>query len=248
MAHNTPMSTRIYCPQENLAPGAHVVLPAVAAHHVAQVLRCAEGASLTLFDGLGGEWTAVITRIRKDDVQVVLTSFDDIERESRLAITLVQALPAADKMDWIVQKCTELGVAKILPVISKRSVVRLSGERMERRVRHWQGVAAAACEQCGRNRVPDVGSLDTLTSCLSQLPEEPRFILAPQSAQSLSKIQCKNSSLTLLVGPEGGFEEGEYQAAASIGFQPVTLGSRILRTETAGLAAIAMMTALWDNF
>lgn len=225
-----------------------MILPTVAAHHVAQVLRCSEGTSLILFDGRGGEWTAIITQLRKNEVQVVLTSFDEIERESRLSMTLIQALPAADKMDWIVQKCTELGVAKILPVASKRSIVRLSGERMERRVLHWQGVAAAACEQCGRNRVPQVAPVLSLTQCLSQLPEETRLILSPQASQPLSELQPPSSALTLLIGPEGGFEEGEYQAAARLGFQSVTLGPRVLRTETAGVAALAAMNALWDNF
>ncbi|MDP2811363.1 MAG: 16S rRNA (uracil(1498)-N(3))-methyltransferase [Rhodocyclaceae bacterium] len=243
------MITRIHCPQ-GLAPGASVALPAVAAHHVARVLRLGEGDPLVLFDGRGGEWAAAIARVRKDEVHVDLGRFIDVEREPPLAVTLVQSLPAADKMDWIVQKCTELGVAKIRPVAAKRSVIRLSGERMERRIGHWRGVAVAACEQCGRNRVPFVAPLVDLPQYLASLQEDNgiRLLLAPGAGRRLAELQRPAGPVTLLAGPEGGFEEGELRAADSVGFQAVVLGPRVLRTETAGMAAVSAMMALWGDF
>lgn len=243
------MITRIHCPQ-GLAPGASVALPAVAAHHVARVLRLREGDPLVLFDGRGGEWTAAIAHIRKDEVHAALGSFDGADREPPLDVTLVQAVPAADKMDWIVQKCTELGVAAIRPVAAKRSVIRLSGERMERRVRHWCGVAVAACEQCGRNRVPAVAPIVDLPQYLASLPEDNgmRLLLAPEAGRRVAELRPPAGPVTLLAGPEGGFDGDELLAAASVGFQAVTLGPRVLRTETAGLAAVAAMMALWGDF
>lgn len=243
------MVTRIHCPQA-LSPGVRVALPEVAAHHVARVLRLAVGDPLVLFDGRGGEWTARIERILKDEVHAGLERFDEVEREPPLAVTLVQALPAADKMDWIAQKCTELGVSAIRPVASKRSVIRLSGERMERRVRHWQGVVAAACEQCGRNRVPTVEPLLDLPQYLAQAAEDGgmKLLLVPESGFRLNALARPAGPVILLVGPEGGFDAGETAAARSAGFQPVSLGPRVLRAETAGMAAMASVMALWGDF
>jgi len=242
------MITRIHCPQ-GLAPGAHVVLPETAGHHVARVLRLKEGDPLILFDGRGGEWTAAITLVRKDEVRADLKSFDPVDRETPLAVTLVQAVAAADKMDWIVQKCVELGVAAIRPVAAKRSVIRLSGERMERRVAHWQAVAAAACEQCGRNRVPPVAPIVDLPQYLGEPAVENalRLLASPVDARRLRELPQPPGGITLLVGPEGGFEDGELQAAHAVGFRGVNLGPRVLRTETAGAAALAGMLALWGD-
>jgi 16S rRNA (uracil1498-N3)-methyltransferase len=242
------MITRIHCPQ-GLAPGAHVTLPETAGHHVARVLRLKEGDPLILFDGRGGEWTAAITLVRKDEVRADLKSFDPVDRETPLAVTLVQAVAAADKMDWIVQKCVELGVAAIRPVAAKRSVIRLSGERMERRVAHWQAVAAAACEQCGRNRVPVVAPIVDLPQYLGEpaVENELRLLASPVDARRLRELPQPQGGVTLLVGPEGGFEDGELQAAHAVGFRGVNLGPRVLRTETAGAAALAGMMALWGD-
>ncbi|RLJ62119.1 16S rRNA (uracil(1498)-N(3))-methyltransferase [Sulfurisoma sediminicola] len=242
------MITRIHCPQ-GLAPGAHVALPETAAHHVSRVLRLKEGDPLILFDGRGGEWTAAITLVRKDEVRADLKTFDPVDREAPLAVTLVQAVAAADKMDWIVQKCVELGVAAIRPVAAKRSVIRLSGERMERRVAHWQAVAAAACEQCGRNRVPPVAPIVDLPQYLGEpaVENELRLLASPLDARRLRELPKPQGGVTLLVGPEGGFEDGESQAAHAVGFRGVNLGSRVLRTETAGAAALAGMMALWGD-
>lgn len=243
------MLPRFFVP-EGLAPGASVMLPEDAAHHATKVLRLAEGEHVRLFDGGGGEWTARLQRAGKAWLGV-LETFDERDRQPPLRVTLVQCLPsAADKMDWVVQKCVELGVAEIRPVVSRRSVVRLSGERMERRVRHWQGVAIAACEQSGRNRVPLVASLVDLPQSLGEAPaeNEQRMILAPGSDTRLRDLPVPGGSIRLLVGPEGGFEDGELAAAKAAGYQPLALGPRILRTETAGAAALAALMALWGDF
>jgi 16S rRNA (uracil1498-N3)-methyltransferase len=242
------MIPRFYCPQP-LAPGATVDLPPEAAHHATKVLRMNEGEGVILFDGRGGEWFGRLRRVGKT-MAVALESFDGADRESPLLITLAQGLPAADKMDWIMQKAVELGVAVIRPVTCRRSVIRLSGERMERRVAHWQAVAIAACEQCRRNVVPKVAPLVDLPQFLGASAGDNglRLILAPEAGVRLAALPRPAGPVMLLVGPEGGFEDGELAAAATAGFQAVSLGPRVLRTETAGLAALAAMMALWGDF
>jgi len=242
------MVARFHC-SFPLAPGAVVELPAEAAHHAVKVLRLAEGDPVVLFDGRGGQWLARLVPAGRT-VRAVLEAFDEAEREAPLAITLAQGLPAADKMDWIVQKGVELGVARFVPVAARRSVIRLSGERMERRVAHWRGVAVAACEQSGRNRVPEVAPLIDLPQFLGAAAEDNgmRLLLSPEAGESLRELPPPAGPVTLLVGPEGGFEENELLAAAAAGFRPVRLGPRVLRTETAGLAAAAAMMALWGDF
>jgi 16S rRNA (uracil1498-N3)-methyltransferase len=242
------MIPRFHCPIP-LAPGASVELPAEAAHHASKVLRMGQGDAIVLFDGRGGEWTGQLARVGKA-VTVALESFDATDREPPIAITLVQGLAAADKMDWIVQKAVELGVAVIQPVAARRSVIRLSGERLERRVAHWQAVAIAACEQCRRNRVPEVAPLVDLPQFLAGAAAQNamRLVLAPEAGQRLANLPKPAGSVMLLVGPEGGFEETELTAARLAGFTAVSLGPRVLRTETAGLAALAAMMALWGDF
>jgi 16S rRNA (uracil1498-N3)-methyltransferase len=242
------MIPRFHCPFP-LAPGAVVDLPPEAAHHASKVLRMNDGDGVILFDGRGGEWFGSLRRVGKT-MAVALESFDDTDREPPLSITLVQGLPAADKMDWIVQKAVELGVAAIRPVVCRRSLVRLSGERKERRVAHWQAVAVAACEQCRRNRVPEVAPLVDLPQFLAETAAQNalRLVLAPGAGHRLAELSKPTGPATLLVGPEGGFEDGELAAAASVGFQAVGLGPRVLRTETAGPAALAAMMTLWGDF
>lgn len=239
---------RFYCPRP-LAPGAHVDLPPEAAHHATKVLRMDEGDEIILFDGRGGEWTGRLHRVGKT-ITAALESFDDADREPPIRITLAQGLPAADKMDWIMQKAVELGVARLVPVACRRSVIRLSGERMERRVAHWQAVAIAACEQCRRNQVPEVAPLLDLPQFLGGSGGDNglRLILAPDAETRLAGLPKPTGPVTLLVGPEGGFEDGELAAAVSAGYQAISLGPRVLRTETAGLAALAAMMALWGDF
>lgn len=240
---------RFYCP-EPLQAGITVSLPENAARHAARVLRLGPGAMLTLFDGRGGEYEARIVTVRKDEVAAEVLSWQDSERESPLAVTLVQALQSGDKMDMTVQKAVELGVSAIQPVGSRRSVVRLEGDRALRRVEHWRGVAASACEQCGRNRVPDVGELKALDSWLGEAAPAPavlRLMLSPKAERTLDRLPPARQ-IELLVGAEGGLDPREMAAAEAAGFTAVRLGPRVLRTETAGLAVLAALQALWGDF
>jgi 16S rRNA (uracil1498-N3)-methyltransferase len=238
---------RFYC-REALSPGAHVELPEPVARHAVRVLRLPPGAPMVLFDGRGGEYPAHIERIERDRVMAELAAWNDVERESTLAITLIQALQAGDKMDFTIQKAVELGVRDIVPVESRRSVLRLAGERAGKRVAHWQGVVASACEQCGRNQVPLVAPLEKLENWLARPAHGVlRLMLAPDGEQALADI-TPAKEVQLLIGAEGGLDPQEVIAAKSAGFQAVRMGPRILRTETAGLAALAAMQALWGDF
>ena len=238
---------RFYC-REALSPGAHVDLPEPVARHAVRVLRLPPGAAVVLFDGRGGEYDARIERIERDRVVAALGAWRDVERESGLAVTLIQAVQAGEKMDYTVQKAVELGVSHIVPVDSRRSVTRLSGERAARRVAHWQGVAAAACEQCGRNQVPQLAPLEKLENWLARPANGTlRLILAPDAEQALVDLPPVNN-VQMLIGAEGGLDPQEIIAAQQVGFKAVRMGPRILRTETAGLAALAAMQALWGDF
>lgn len=252
MVDDLLMTPRFHCPFP-LHPGATVELSAEASHHALRVLRVAAGDRAVLFDGRGGQWQAELQPAGKR-LNAHLLEFSDGAPEPPLEISLVQCLPAADKMDLVVQKAVELGVSTIHPVMSKRSVVRLSGERMERRVEHWRAVAVAACEQSGRNRVPEISLIVDLPHYLGRLLQQNagqhdfHFVCAPGAETSLRALQAPNQPVTLLVGPEGGLEDGELAAARAAGFRPVNLGPRVLRTETAGLAALAAMMALWGDW
>jgi 16S rRNA (uracil1498-N3)-methyltransferase len=238
---------RFYC-REPLSPGAHIDLPEPVARHAVRVLRLQPGAAIVLFDGRGGEYEARIERIEKDRVVAALGAWRDVERESGLVVTLIQAVQAGEKMDYTVQKAVELGVSHIVPVDSRRSVTRLTGERAARRVAHWQGVAAAACEQCGRNQVPQLAPLERLENWLARPANGMlRLILAPDAEQALVDLPPV-SNVQMLIGAEGGLDPQEIVAAQQVGFRAVRMGPRILRTETAGLAALAAMQALWGDF
>ncbi len=242
------MISRFYCPLP-LAAGRSVCLPPEAAHHALRVLRLRVGDELVLFDGQGGEYPGRVTETGRM-LRVELSDWREVEREAPLALTLAQALPAGDKMDWVVQKAVELGAAAIQPLQAKRSVVRLAGERAEKRTAHWRQVAVAACEQCGRNRLPGIGNILDLPHYLAQPAgeNETRLLLSPHNGARLSDLPRPLAAVTLLIGPEGGFDALEESTARSVGFQAVTLGPRVLRTETAGLAAMAAIMALWGDF
>lgn len=242
------MIPRFHCPFP-LAPGAHVELPEQAAHHAMKVLRMQAGDNVILFDGRGGEWLAEIVGAGRT-ARAALREFIDRDCESPLEITLVQALPSGDKMDWVVEKCVELGVTTLQPVAAKRSVIRLSAERMARRVAHWNGIASAACEQCGRNRVPIVAPVLDLPQYLAtaRAQNARRLLLAPEGNTSLHALGKPQEPVIIMVGPEGGWEEGEMQAAQVAGFQALKLGPRVLRTETAGAAVLAALQAVWGDF
>lgn len=212
------------------------------------VLRLQTGATLTLFDGRGGEYSACIQRVDKAALTLTVGARREVSRESPMTTVLAQGVSSGERMDYTVQKCVELGVAAIQPLLTQRSVVRLSGERADKRVAHWQAVAVAACEQCGRNRVPEVLPLLPLTKWLAQPPDGTRYLLSPRATQRLRDSPPPRDGVTLLVGPEGGWNDEETAAARLAGFVPMALGPRILRTETAAVAALAAMQAVWGDF
>jgi len=240
-------SPRIFC-DFRLGPGAQFPLPQDAAQHVGKALRLRAGDGLVVFDGRGGEYDAVIQRIDRDRVDVKTSAFRADDREAPFEVGLVQGLPEADKMDWILQKSVELGVAWVQPVVCERSVVRLSGDRAARRESHWQRVAIAACEQCGRNRVPEVKPTLAFRDWAAQPSQAQRWMLAPRAEARLAECPAPTGPVELLVGPEGGFSERELDIAATVGFSALSLGPRVLRAETAPLAALAAMQALWGDF
>ena len=218
------------------------------AHHVIHVLRLQAGAALTLFDGRGIEYPALIKRIDKTGLTLTVSGRNEVSRESPLDIVLAQGISSGERMDYTVQKCVELGVSAIQPLITQRSVVRLAGERAERRVAHWQSVTAAACEQCGRNRLPPVLPVQPLMKWLGEPPDGTRFLLSPHTdTLPLREMKRPQGRVTLLVGAEGGWNPEETLAVLSAGFTPLALGPRVLRTETAAVAALAAMQALWGD-
>jgi 16S rRNA (uracil1498-N3)-methyltransferase len=239
---------RFHCPLP-LAEGQLVELPPQAAHHALRVLRLAAGDPVVIFGGGGGEFAARIVEARPGAVALRVGAYSPGDRESALAVTLAQALLSGDKMDLVVQKAVELGAARIQPLATARAVARLCGERAGKRLAHWRAVAVAACEQCGRNRVPEVAPVAALMGWLpGAAGAAAGFVLAPEAGTGLRALPPPEGPVTLLVGPEGGLDPEELAAARSAGFQPVRLGPRVLRTETAGLAALAALQALWGDF
>lgn len=231
-----------------LGSGRRVALPPQAAQHVTRVLRLRSGAALTVFDGRGGEYAATLEVAGRDTATVELGEHSAIERESPLRITLLQGLARGERMDWVVQKATELGVQRIVPVATARSVVQLDAERGTKRTDHWLAIAAAACEQCGRNTLPEIAAPLSLEAALREASAtDLRLALHPDSGESLrtvlgADVACP--SVALLIGPEGGLDETEVALARQDGFRVVHLGPRVLRTETAGIAALAALQCL----
>jgi 16S rRNA (uracil1498-N3)-methyltransferase len=238
---------RFYCPQP-LSIGTHVALPEEIVHHL-HVLRLGIGERITLFNGEGGEYIAVLGSIEKKRALAEVKTFAPREAELPYAITLAQALPEASKMDWIIEKAVELGVTAIQPIAAQRCVVRLNEDRAARKLAHWQGILAAASEQSGRNRLPHLAEPIELRRWLTQHDLHTRILLTPRTDQSLSNWVRHHSPqpVAFLIGPEGGFTEQEEQMALDQGAVPLSIGSRILRTETAGLAALAALNAIWGE-
>jgi len=230
---------RLHC-SEPLASGASLALPAGAARHV-QVLRLQPGDALTLFDGRGGEYEAVVEHMGRSDVRVQVGAHHAIERETDVAVHLALAMPANERMDWLVEKATELGVASLQPLVAERSVLRLAGERAHKKQAHWQAIAVAACEQCGRNRVPEVRAVQPLATWLAG-QAAPGLVLSLREGSRAIVAVPRGTARTLLSGPEGGLSPAEEEAAFARGWQPVHLGPRVLRAETAPLAALAVLT------
>ena len=231
-----------------LSPDSVVELPDDVVRHL-NVLRVKNTEEIVLFNGNGKAYSALPEVLEKRRASVRILREEATDNESPLNITLVQAVSAAERMDFTLQKSVELGVAEIRPVISERCVVRLSGERAEKRVARWQEIVVSACEQSGRNIVPKVLPLTTYAQALEQLPQETtKLLMSLNRAQKLSDVQPQSGKVVFMVGPEGGWTEKEEQQAFDAGFQSVTLGKRVLRTETASLAAIAAMQTLWGDF
>ncbi|MEO8003569.1 MAG: 16S rRNA (uracil(1498)-N(3))-methyltransferase [Betaproteobacteria bacterium] len=235
---------------DKLGNGSEIRLAAAASHHAGRVLRLETGSAVVLFDGRGGEFEAHISRMERGEVWVKTGAHREIERESRLEVELVQGLSSGDRMDFTLQKAVELGVSAIQPVATERSVVKLKDERAQRRVEHWRNLVVAACEQCGRNRVPVVMPVLEFREWIGTLAanDDARLLLAPEAPVGLGELPAPPGKIVLLAGPEGGLAPIETQMALSRGFQGVRLGPRVLRTETAALAALAAMQARWGDF
>jgi 16S rRNA (uracil1498-N3)-methyltransferase len=238
---------RFYCPQP-LASGATIALPSAVAHH-ARVVRLLPGATLTLFNGDGGQYAAQLASVDKKGATATVGAHSALGCELPYEVTLAQALPEASKMDWIVEKAVELGVAAIVPLAAQRCVVRLSGERAEKRLQHWHGVIVAASEQSGRNTLARLDPLQALADWLGRSTGTTRLLLTPRSQLSLPDWARANppQALSLLIGPEGGLTDQEEAAALQAGAIGVSLGPRVLRTESAAVVAVAALNVCWGG-
>jgi len=219
------------------------------ARYIGRVLRLGPNDELTLFDGRGGEYPATILSLGKNNVRLAIAGHVDRDIESPLAIHLLQGISRGDRMDFVVQKATELGVHRITPVITEYSVVRLDPKRAEKRVQHWRGIGASACEQSGRNVLPQIDPPQALRTWLGDNFEGPgdRLIMKPGAKASMKSIDSNVQQLILLIGPEGGFSDSEYELANATGFNAIGFGARILRTETAAVAAITALQTLFGD-
>lgn len=239
---------RIYIPVP-LHSDTRLTLPDGAANHIVRVLRLRSGAPLLLFNGEGGEYEAVIERSGKREVSVRTGRFMEADRESPLQITLAQGISRGERMDFCLQKATELGVSRVVPLFTRRCNVQLDGERLERRMQHWRGVITAACEQSGRTRLPELLPARPLADWL-QAPQDPAALklVLHHRAHAAARAPGPADNVVMLIGPEGGLDENEISQALQSGYQPLSLGPRVLRTETAALAALAAVQALWGDF
>ena len=226
--------------------GGTVELDPDAAHHATRVLRLAVGDAVTLFDGTGGEYEATLIRADKRGATVRIERFVPIERESPLAVTLAQAIAASDAMDSALRKATELGVAAVQPLVTARSAAMPGGERSEKRVAHWRQVVAAAAEQSGRNRIPEVRPPRAFAEWIAEWPGA-GIVFVPDAPQAVGAIVPPTGPLAILIGPEGGLDARESAAAVTRGFTAARLGPRVLRVDTAVAAAIAVAQATWGD-
>jgi 16S rRNA (uracil1498-N3)-methyltransferase len=237
---------RFFCPG-TLAVGKLVTLPDTVVHHV-HVLRLAPGDGIVLFNGEGGEYAATLTAVEKKRVTAEIKVFSPREAEAPYAVTLAQALPEASKMDWIVEKAVELGATALQPLAAQRCVVKLDADRAAKKLQHWQGIAVSAAEQCGRNRLLHLSEPAPFGLWIAQQDLHRRILLTPRAEQSLAAWARHHppQALALIVGPEGGLTEQEEDVACAHGALALSMGPRVLRTETAGLAALAALNAAWD--
>jgi 16S rRNA (uracil1498-N3)-methyltransferase len=240
---------RFYCPPP-LPSSGHFGLPPEAAHHASRVLRLREGDRVELFDGQGNERRGVIAELSGKRVVIGELMATDTQRESPLRTVLAQAMSSSEKMDWVIQKVTELGATEIQPLDTERSVARLSADRAAKRMEHWRQVAVSACEQCGRNVLPEIHAPLDIMAWLRKMQDAPetKLILLPQGAASLHAQPKPQNGVVLLIGAEGGFAPAESETALHCGFTPVRMGARVLRTETAAVAGLAALQTLWGDF
>jgi 16S rRNA (uracil1498-N3)-methyltransferase len=233
----------------SLAPGRELALAPATEHYLTRVLRLGVGGQVALFDGRGHEYLARLVAVARRKAVVVIDRPLLRELESPLALTLVQAVSRGERMDYTLQKAVELGVSRIVPVLARRSPPQPSGERAGKRGAHWQGVVIAACQQCGRSLLPELQPLRPLLAWLAAMPSNSQrsYVLDPAGARRLRSEPPPPGPLLLLVGPEGGLDGEELAAATTAGFLPLALGPRLLRTETAGVAALAALQALWGD-
>jgi len=240
---------RFYCPPP-LPLNTNYELPPEAAHHASRVLRLRVGDAVQIFDGIGNALDATINAIQGKHVMLGNLQTVMGQQDSGLQIALAQAMCTSDKMDWVVQKATELGATVIVPVQTQRSVAKLAGARADKRAEHWRNVCVSACEQCGRNALPQLNAVQDLGTWLSVMRHAPgsKFILLPGGASNLQSQPKPQGRVTLLIGPEGGFTADEANVAQQAGFVPILLGPRVLRTETAAIAGIAALQTLWGDF
>ena len=231
-----------------MSVGDAFALPEEAAAHLVRVLRLREGDDCVLFNGNGHDYAARRDAIGKREVRVRVTGVSAVDHESPLRITLLQGIARGEKMDWILQKAAELGVAAFVPVSSERSEVRLDAERADKRVAHWRSVVRSACEQSGRARVPEVAPPQSLAAALEALPAGARFLLDPVAQQAIGTITLDTGHCILAIGPEGGWSPRDREQLLGAGFGGLRLGPRILRTETAGIAAIAALQVRYGDF
>ena len=236
---------RIYTEQD-LQPNASIALEAGPSQHIARALRMSESDTVRLFNGEGGEYLATVTAVNKKAVQVTTADHLSQELESPLRLGLGIAMSRGDRMDWIIQKATELGVASITPLTTERTEVKLKGDRVHKKLQHWRQVTVSACEQCGRNRLPVLHPLSSLENWIDGVEAERKFVLHHRDT-SAEKSVVTPSSVAILIGPEGGLSAEEISAAGNCGFEALTLGPRVLRTETAPLAALAILQARWGD-
>lgn len=239
--------TRIFCPGP-LIVNNEVPLPESGAHHVARVLRLRVGAALGVFDGMGGEFRAEIVSLEGNHAIVRINEQVTAISESPLKITLIQGVSRGERMDWALQKATELGVARIAPVLTARSVVRLDDKQSAKKHAHWRNIVIGACEQSGRSHVPDIlGAITLRQYFLQHHKQGMRFVLSPYGPAALAGLTSMSTRVELLIGPEGGLDDDELNAAQAAGFIPVRLGPRVLRTETAAVTALSVMQAMWGD-
>jgi 16S rRNA (uracil1498-N3)-methyltransferase len=238
---------RIFTPQ-SLTTGAAIQLEESASRHLSQVLRMQEGRPLIVFNGEGGEFSASIQQINKKNVSIVLGEFTQENRESPLQLELAIGISRGERMDWVLQKATELGVTRIIPLLTERTEVKLDQDRQEKKLQHWQQIIISACEQSQRNLLPELTRPQSITDYLNYTKSEFKFVLHHRDSKSLPTTDKTPQTVSLLIGPEGGLSETEIDLSINKGFKPLTLGPRVLRTETAPLVAMSVVQYLWGDF